>query len=108
MSIRVRLTYLLLLACSYSFAQSSAAFDGVGKWKDTLSAASIGSLKSLYSSTPPAMFMGKGQKPQPGISPETDFWQKLVASGMTEFDAKTVEETDRQGLHLVTLAVSMK
>jgi thioredoxin 1 len=109
MSVRIPLACLLLLASTYSFPQTApAAFDGVEKWKDLLNATSIGSLKSVYSITPPAMFMAKGQKPQPGISPETDFWQKLVASGMTDFDAKTVEETDRQGLHLLTLAVSMK
>jgi thioredoxin 1 len=109
MLVRVRIACLLLLAATFSFAQASpAAFEGVGKWKDTLNVASIGSLKSLYSTTPPAMFMAKGQKPQPGISPEIDFWQDLVSSGMTDFEAKTVEETDRQGLHLITLAVSMK
>jgi hypothetical protein len=109
MSVRVRLACLLLLASTFSFAQTApTAFDGVEKWKDTLSATSIGSLKSLYSTTPPAMFMPKGQKPQPGISPEIDFWQNLISSSMTDFDVKTVEETDRQGLHLVTLAVSMK
>ena len=105
----VRLALLLVLASTYSFAQTApAAFDGVEKWKDSLNPTSMASFKSLYSTTPPAMFMPKEEKPQPGISPEIEFWQKLVASGMTGFDAKTVEETDRQGLHLVTLAVSMK
>jgi hypothetical protein len=107
MSVRIPLALLLLLASTYSFPQSSPA-DGVEKWKDSLNATSIDSLNSFYSTAPPAMFMAKGQEPQPGISPETDFWQHLVSSGMTDFDSKTVEETDRQGLHLVTLAVSMK
>ena len=108
MSVRVGIPCLLLLAATFSFSQTSpAAFDGVEKWQNSLSVTSIGSLKTFYSITPPAMFMPKGQRPQPGISPEIDFWQNLVSSGMTDFEAKTVEETDKQGLHLVTLAVSM-
>jgi hypothetical protein len=109
MSIRMRLACVLVVASTYSFTQASpAAFDGVEKWKDLLTANSISSLKSIYSTDPPAKFMPKGQKPLPDISPETDFWQKLVSSGITDFEARPVEEVDRRGLHLVTLAVSMK
>ncbi len=52
--------------------------------------------------------MAKGQKPVPGISPETDFWQELVSTGMTDFEVSPLEEANQQGLHLVTLAVTMK
>ena len=52
--------------------------------------------------------MGKDQKPAPDIAPETDFWQNLVSSGMTDFDVRTVGEQDQQGLHIVSVAVSMK
>jgi len=109
MTVRMPLACALLIASIYSFTQTApAAFDGVEKWNRSLTATSIDSLKSLYSTDPPARFVPKGQQPQPDISPETDFWQKMVASGMTEFEAKPVEEIDQQGLHLVTLAVSMK
>lgn len=109
MKIGVCLACVLLLGSNYSFSQaSSAAFDGVQKWKDSLNAASISSLKNLYSADPPAAFLQTGEKLVPGISPETDSWQKLISSGMTDFEVSPVGEQDRQGLHLVTLAVSMK
>lgn len=110
MTIRILLAWVLLLAVStYSATQTAApAFDGVEKWKDSLTTAEIASLRDLYSTDPPAMFMAKGQKPVPGISPETEFWQNLVASGTTDFDVQSVEHAERQGLRLVTLAVSMK
>jgi hypothetical protein len=65
------------------------------------------SLKTLYSTNPPAEFVAKGQQPAPDIAPETDFWQNLVSSA-TGFQVATVESKDRNGLHIVTLAVSMK
>ena len=109
MKIGVCLACVLLLGSICSFSQASpAAFDGVQKWKDSLNGASISSLKSLYSTDPPAAFLQTGEKIVPGISPETDFWQKLISSGMTNFEVSPVGEEDRQGLHLVTLAVSMK
>ncbi|HEY3928207.1 MAG TPA: thioredoxin family protein [Candidatus Koribacter sp.] len=70
--------------------------------------AAMSSLQSFYSTDPPAQFLAKGQKPVPGISPEIEFWQKLVSDGATDFDAQLVEQQERNGLHLVTLAVSMK
>ena len=109
MSNRVLLPLVVLLVSSYSVAQaSSPAFDGVEKWKGLLTPAGVASLKSLYSTDPPAQYVAKGLKPAPDITPETDFWQKLVASGMTDFEVNLLEEGDQKGLHLVTLAVSMK
>jgi thioredoxin 1 len=103
------LSSLVLLVCTCSVAQTApAGFDGVEKWKATLTAAGIASLKSLYSTDPPARFMEKNQEPRADIAPETDFWQKLVSSGMTGFEVRTLEEQDQQGLHVVSLAVSMK
>jgi thiol-disulfide isomerase/thioredoxin len=109
MTSRVLLAFVLLVLSASSVGQPpAAAFDGVEKWKGLLTETSITSLKSLYSTDPPAKFIAKGQKPTPDISPETDFWQKLVSSGMTGFDVSTVEEQDKKGLHVVTLAVAMK
>jgi thioredoxin 1 len=109
MTTRVLSAFVLLLVSACSIAQApSAAFDGIEKWKGTLSVTAIASLKGLYSTDPPARFMGKDQKPTPDIAPETDFWQKLVSSGMTDFEVSTLEQQDQQGLHVVSLAVSMK
>ncbi len=109
MNFRVRLACVLLLGCSYAFTQASqAAFDGAAKWKDSLTGASIKSLKNMYSTDPPAKYMQDDKKLAPDISPETDFWQQLISSGMTDFAVTPVTEEDRQGLHIVTLLVSMK
>ncbi|MBZ5707347.1 MAG: thioredoxin family protein [Acidobacteriia bacterium] len=109
MTNRVLLAFVLLLSSASAVAQTpSVAFDGIDKWKASLTTTAITSLKNLYSTDPPARFIGKGQKPAPDITPETDFWQKLVSSGMTDFEVSTVGEQDRQRMHLVSLAVSMK
>jgi thiol-disulfide isomerase/thioredoxin len=108
MTSRALLFSAILLTTLHSVAQtSSPAFDGVEKWKTSLTPAGMFSFKTLYSSNPPAQFVPKGQQPTPDLAAETDFWQKLVSS-MTGFDVRTVEQKDRNGMHLVTLAVSMK
>lgn len=109
MTARVLSAFVLLLVSTYSVTQtSSAGFDGIEKWKGTLTATAIASLKNLYSTDPPARFVGKDHKPTPDIVPETDFWQKLVSSGMTDFEVHSLGEYDEEGGHFVTLAVSMK
>jgi len=98
MTTRVLSAFVLLLVSSYSVTQTpSAGFDGIEKWKDTLTVTAIASLKSLYSTDPPARFMGKDQKPTPDIVPETDFWQKLVSSGMTDFEVRPSENRTSRG-----------
>lgn len=52
--------------------------------------------------------MSADRKPAPDIAPETDFWQKLVSSGATDFEVSTLGEQDQQGLHVVKLAISIK
>lgn len=109
MKIGVRLACVLLLGSACMFSQASpAGFDGVEKWKDSLKAASIPSLKNLYSTAPPAKYMQADKKLLPDISPETDFWQQLISSGMTGLEVASVGGEDRQGLHTVTLLVTMK
>jgi len=109
MSKCILLPLVVLLVSSYSVAQApSPAFDGVEKWKALLTATGVASLKGLYSTDPPAQYVAKGQKRASDITPETDFWQKLVASGMTDFEVNLLEEGDQNSLHVVTLAVSMK
>jgi thioredoxin 1 len=109
MTTRLLSAFVLLLVSSYSVTQTpSAGFDGVEKWKGTLTPAAIASLRSLYSTDPPARFVGKDHKPTPDIVPETDFWQKLVSSGMTDFEVHSLGEYDQEGGHVVSLAVSMK
>jgi thioredoxin 1 len=96
---------IFVSVCTHAMAPP--AFDGVDKWKGLLTTTGVESLNTLYSTDPPARFIA-GQKAEPDISPEINFWQKLVSSGAYDFQANLVEEDDRQGLHLVTLAVSLK
>jgi len=100
---------LVLFLCVSSVAQNqSTAFDGIDKWKDLLASSDVTSLKSLYSTDPPAKFIGKDKKPTPDIALETGFWQQIVSSGTNAFEVITLGEQDQQGLHLVSLQVSMK
>jgi hypothetical protein len=100
---------LALLLSTLLIAQSKpAAFDGIDRWKVSLAAADVSALKSLYSTDPAAKYLGKDQKPAPDIAPETAFWQSLISSGMNGFEVSTISERDQEGLHVVTLAVSMK
>ena len=110
MTTRVLSAFVLLLVSSYSVTQTpSGGFDGIEKWKGTLTATAIASLRSLYSTDPPARFVGKDHKPTPDIAPETDFWQNLVSSGMTDFEVHGLGEYDEEGgSHVVSLAISMK
>jgi thioredoxin 1 len=108
MTNRFLLMFVLLLSAASVAQTQPAAFDGVDKWKGSLMSSDTAALKSLYSTDPPAQFIGAERKPVPDISPELDFWQKLVASGATDLEVNTVEQGDQKGMHFVTLAVSLK
>jgi thioredoxin-related protein len=73
-----------------------------------LAASDVSSLKRLYSTEPPAKYIGQDKKATPDITAETDFWQKVVSSGMNDIEVSTLEERDQQGLHLLRIQVSMK
>lgn len=107
MRIRLLAIGLLFLAATTSQAQQGG-FDGVTKWQDSLNMLDVPSLKSLYSTSPPARFMKPDRTAAADISPETDFWQKALSSGAHDFDATMIGEQDQQGLHVVSLEVSMK
>ena len=98
-----------LLLSTFSMAQGQpAVFGGIERWKASLAAADMTALRALYSTIPPAAYMDKDKKSAPDIAPETDFWQKLFLSGANGFEVNTINEGNQEGLHIVTLAVSMK
>ena len=106
---RRALVAFALLVSTFAFGQTSpAVFNGVDQWKGALTASEVSSLKSLYSTSPAARFVGKDGKPTADIAPEIDFWQKLLSSGMSGFQVSTIGQQDQQGLHVVKLEVSMK
>ena len=97
---------VLLFAIALAAYAQPAAFDGVTKWKSSLE--DPVALKGEYSTDPPARSIDADQKPTPDISPEVNFWQQLVSSGVSELEVNTEGEQDQQGLHLVKLEISMK
>ena len=107
--IRRCLLSLLVFLASFAPAQMlPTVSDAVNQWKSFLAADDVASLKSLYSTFPPAKYLEANNQPAPDISPETDFWQKLLSSGATNFAVTTLSEREQQNLHLVSLQVSMK
>jgi thioredoxin 1 len=105
---RVLLPLVLFLSISSVTQAQPAAFDGIDKWKTSLAASDITTLKGLFSTSPPARFIGEDRKPAPDIAPEIDFWQNMLSSGMSDFEVITLGEQDQQGLHVVSLQLSMK
>jgi thioredoxin 1 len=102
------LTVTLFTSISSVAQLQPAAFNGIDHWKGALSTSDAAAFKSMYSVDPPARFIGKDQKPTPDISPETDFWQKTLAGGASDFDVSTLSEQDQQGLHVVSLQITLK
>jgi thiol-disulfide isomerase/thioredoxin len=100
---------IIVLAAAAAFAQQAAKteFPGVQQWEAALRTGGAAALHGLYSSDPPARLAAKGNQPQ-DISGEFDFWQKLEAAGLTGLQVRQTDSGDRQGLHLVSLAISFK
>lgn len=84
------------------------AFNGVDEWRVALSASDMGALRRLYSTAPPAKALDQSRKPTADISLETDFWEKMIASGISSIELNTLQEKAEQGLHIVSIEVSMK
>jgi thioredoxin 1 len=105
---RAFLAFVLFLSIPAVTQTQSSAFDGVDKWKGSLAASDMTSLKSSYSTDPPAKSVDKDKKPTADISPETDFWQTIISSSPNDLEVSTLGEQDQQGLHVVSLQVSMK
>ncbi len=102
---------LALLVCLSSFAPAQmlpTVSDAINQWKASLAADNVSSLKNLYSANPPARFVASNKTPTADITPEIEFWQKLLSSGAKDFAVKPLSEQDQQGLHIVSLQVSMK
>jgi thioredoxin 1 len=104
---RVFLSLVLLSIPSFTQTQR-AAFNGLDQWKEALAASNMSSLRSLYSTDPPAKSLDKNRQPTTDISLETDFWEKALASGTSSIELSTLQEQDKQGLHIVSAEVSMK
>ena len=86
---------------------SQSTFTGAHQWKVALASGDIAALKAFYSTNPPARFVTKEAKPADDISPETDFWQEQIRSGVKNVEVISQAEDDKNGLHLVNLQLAM-
>ena len=89
-------------------AEEAPAFAGTAQWIGALAASDMTTVKTLYSSDPPARFVGKDGKPAADISPETDFWAEQIKAGMSNPEVVSKHEDDKNGLHIVNLQIGMK
>ena len=104
----VYFAFVVLLAASALAQSEPPSFDGIDKWKNSLAASDLTALRGLYSIDPPAQFIGADKKRTPDMAVEIDFWQKIVAAGASDIEVVTLEQADKPGLHILTLAISMK
>lgn len=97
---------IILLFAATAFAQSTgeAKFVGVKAWESALRANNAITFQSVYSSNPPAAFIGDDKKPH-AISEDIAFWQEFRASH-PGFKLIERESEDLQGLHVVALTLS--
>ncbi len=101
--------YAILASALVGAAQTGpVTFDPVKQWQTALSSGDATALKKLYSTNPPAKFMGPDGKPAADIAPEIDFWQKQMAAGWKDVQLGTVAERDREDMHVISLQLSAK
>lgn len=103
------LSSLLVLVSAFCLAQTNApTLNGVEQWKHSLVKTDLKAMKLLYSTAPPARFVGPDKKPTPDITPEFDFWQSVIDSGASDFEVSTIGTQAQQGLHMVSLEISLR
>lgn len=105
---RLLWTWLVVISTVATGQAPRATFNGIEEWKHSLARADLGAMKALYSTAPPAKFVGPDKKPTPDITPEFDFWQNIISSNASEFEVNTVGVRDQQALHMVSLEIALK
>ncbi len=95
---RIFLSAILASALVGAAQTGPVTFDPVKQWQTALSSGDATALKKLYSTNPPAKFLGPDGKPAPDIAPEIDFWQKQMAAGWKDVQLGTVAERDQEDM----------
>jgi hypothetical protein len=90
-----------------SASGASGTFSGVERWERAVRSNRAADLQELYSTDPPARYVGRNKEPQ-DISEEFDFWERLRAAGLPGLEIQQRGGADQQGLHFVSLTVSFK
>jgi thioredoxin 1 len=98
---------LIAAALSAAGQSPTAEFPGVQQWSSALNAFDPASLRSLYSTNPPAQFIASDKAPH-DIAAEFDFWQQLKTSGARDLQTSLREASDKNGLHIVSLTVKFQ
>jgi hypothetical protein len=75
----------------------------IRQWGEALKAGDMAALRSLYSTNPPARYLGSDKSPV-DIAEEFQFWQGIKDSGARDLDVAVSSRADQQGLQLVSLA----
>ena len=101
------LSIILMAALLPAQAAPKDEFPGVQQWSQALNAFDASAIRGLYSTNPPAQFIGRDKKPQ-DISAEFDFWQQLKTSGVRDLQTTLGESSDKNGLHIVGLLVKFQ
>ncbi len=96
---------LLLSSLSAAQAASPGQFPGVNQFGQALRSADASTLKAIYSTNPPAVYLGK-DKTLHNISEEIEFWQGLKTSGLKDLQLLQRESGEQEGLHMVSLTLS--
>ena len=84
-----------------------AAFNGVDQWRGALQTSDATSFRAMYSSDPPARYVGDDGKPG-DLEKETGFWQDLMKSGVSDLSAEVAETQEQRGLKIVDLLLTLK
>jgi len=105
---RLLLAVILSAAIDCVAQTGPVTFEPAKQWQVAINSGDVSALKKLYSTTPPAKFMGSDGKPAADITPEIDFWQKQMASGWKDIQLGTVAERDQDELHIVSLQMTGK
>lgn len=108
MTKRLFLSAILASAICGAAQTGPVTFEPAKQWQSALNSGDATALKKLYSTNPPAKFMGPDGKPAADIAPETDFWQSQMKSGWKDVQLGTVAERDQEDMHIVSLQLSMK
>lgn len=101
---------IILTATLNTVSAQSAAdapFAPTQQWNAALNSADGSALRNLYSTNPPAQFIGSDKKPQP-IDAELSFWQELRAAGAHGMETILRESGDENGLHVVLATVKFQ
>ena len=98
----------LLAILLFSLTAAAQSFPGADQWRGAILASDIASLRALYSTNPPARYLDAQKNASPDITPEIDFWQKLLKDSPGVLQANVVNQGEQKGLYILNVVVSLR